>query len=83
MLVLEGEVEVEVEGELEVVLDPAGVVELVVDELEGEVAVVVLVDELELVLDGVHDPDRNVSPAGRGTCEGVVPGETGTVSVVV
>jgi hypothetical protein len=82
--VADGEVEVEPEVVLpEVVLDPAGVVELVVGELAGEVALVVVDEELELVLEGVQDPETYVVPRGRGTCCGVVPGGALTVSVCV
>jgi hypothetical protein len=88
VLVFEGDVEVEVEGELEVVLDPPGVVELVVDEVGGElVVVVVLVDTPAPLLDGVQDADWTVlpggAPGGRPTCDGVVPAGTLTTNVCV
>jgi hypothetical protein len=80
VLVLEGDVEVEVEGELEVVLDPLELLEPV-DELEGdgrgkgEVDVVVVLEVLEA---GAHEYESSVVPAGAA---GVVPGGTSTVSV--
>jgi hypothetical protein len=80
---VEGEVEVELEVELELVLElllePVELPEPVVDELVVDVAGVV--EEVELVLDGLHVADWNVVPAGMGICEGGVPGGTFVVNV--
>lgn len=71
----EGELEVE----LDVVLEPDELLEL-----GGALVVpVVVVEVLELVLAGVHEPARSVAPTGRVTCDGVVPGGTLTVKVSV
>jgi hypothetical protein len=91
-LVVGGDVprEGEVEVEPDVVLEPEGVLDVVVvDELGGAlvVLVAVVVDTPGPLLDGVHDADWTVlpggAPGGRPTCDGVVPGGTLTTNVCV
>jgi hypothetical protein len=70
------------EGELEVELEVLEPDELL--ELGGALVVLaVVVEVLEPALAGVHEPARSVAPAGRVTCDGVVPGGTLTVKVSV
>jgi hypothetical protein len=73
-VVREGEVEVELElgpGEVDVP-------EVVVDELEPAG---VVVEEVELLVDGAHEADWSVLPGGSAICDGLVPGGTFSVNV--